>query len=130
MNVATMTGAEMKARFGSSRRDASEEPQEPKGKSGKSDQSRGPLQGVITSAGPYRTTADGIYRIETKEINGGRVEIPYRLTNFTAAITADISTDDGAEVNRELELEVRVGKESTKFSIPAQQFVNLSRVLL
>ncbi len=73
---------------------------------------------------PYRNAGSGL--IWDKPTQNGSV--PTRLTNFTARITADVSADDGAEVERRFELEVDLAGRRHAINVPARQFPSLSWV--
>lgn len=75
---------------------------------------------------PYRVAGGGFVRLKRTQEG----EIPKRLTNFTAKITADVAEDDGAEVRRSFEIEARLanaGRLET-FTIPSSQFAPMGWV--
>jgi len=47
---------------------------------------------------------------------------PTLLTNFTARIVADVSADDGAEVQREYQIDARRGDRQRRFAVPIASF--------
>ena len=52
--------------------------------------------------------------------------VPTLLTNFTAKIIADVSEDDGAEVERLFEIEATLAGRQHTFTIPAGKFAGMS----
>jgi hypothetical protein len=67
---------------------------------------------------PYRSTLNGL--IWDKPVHDGTVLVP--LTNFDARIVADVSRDDGAEVQRSFEIEARLNNRYKRFGVPAPKF--------
>ncbi len=76
---------------------------------------------------PYRATPGGL--VWDKPTQNGSVPTP--LTNFTAKISADISEDDGAEVERLFEIEaalggpVESGRRTHTFTVTAGKFAGM-----
>jgi hypothetical protein len=75
------------------------------------------------SSGAYRETDHGIVWI--KSTRDGSIEQP--LTNFTARIVAQAVEDDGAESRTLFGIEAQRNGTITRFSVPAEQFPNVSR---
>jgi hypothetical protein len=73
---------------------------------------------------PYRATPGGL--VWDKPTQNGSV--PTTLTNFTARIKADISEDDGAEVERGFEIEAMLSGRLHTFTVPARQFPGMGWV--
>jgi hypothetical protein len=71
---------------------------------------------------PYRSTPNGL--IWDKPVQDGTVPVP--LTNFDARIVADVSRDDGAEVQRSFEIEARLNNRHKRFGVPAPKFSGMS----
>ena len=73
---------------------------------------------------PYRATPGGL--VWAKPTQNGSV--PTTLTNFTARIKADVSEDDGAEVERGFEIEAMLLDRRHAFTVPAKQFPGMGWV--
>ena len=73
---------------------------------------------------PYRATPGGL--LWDKPTQNGSVATP--LTNFTARIKADVSEDDGAEVERGFEIEAMLSGRRHTFTVPARQFPGMGWV--
>ena len=73
---------------------------------------------------PYRATPGGL--VWDKPTQNGSVPTP--LTNFTARIKADVSEDDGAEVERSFEIEAMLSGRHHAFTVPARQFPGMGWV--
>jgi len=73
---------------------------------------------------PYRATPGGLVW-DKPTLNGG---VPTPLTNFTARIKADVSEDDGAEVERGFEIEAMLSGRRHTFTVPAKQFPGMGWV--
>ena len=73
---------------------------------------------------PYRATPGGL--VWDKPTQNGSV--PTTLTNFTARIKADVSEDDGAEVERSFEIEALLSGRRHTFTVPAKQFPGMGWV--
>jgi hypothetical protein len=73
---------------------------------------------------PYRATPGGL--VWDKPTQNGSV--PTTLTNFTARIKADVSEDDGAEVERGFEIEAMLSGRRRTFTVPAKQFPGMGWV--
>ena len=73
---------------------------------------------------PYRATPGGL--VWEKPTQNGSVPTP--LTNFTARIKADVSEDDGAEVERSFEIEAMLSGRHHAFTVPARQFPGMGWV--
>ncbi|MBA3789758.1 MAG: DUF3854 domain-containing protein [Rubrobacter sp.] len=71
---------------------------------------------------PYRATPGGL--IWDKPTQNGSVPTP--LTNFAAKITADVSEDDGAEVERVFEIEATWAGRRHGFTVPAGKFAGMN----
>lgn len=86
-----------------------------------------PLPSDGSSGGlPYVESEHGIFW--RRPTSNGEQMTP--LTNFTARITAEVEEDDGAEVQRFLEITGRVGaRQPTSVTIPAQQFAAMNWVI-
>ncbi len=78
--------------------------------------------GLRESEHPYRSTETGL--VWLKPTGGGTDEV--RLTNFGAAIVADVAEDDGAEVRRSFEIEARLRGRVRKFTVPAPTFAAMN----
>jgi hypothetical protein len=73
---------------------------------------------VVKQVGEYRATEEGIqWCRQTKD---GAVWTS--LTNFTAAIASDITQDDGIETIRALEIEAVLNGRTSRFTVSAAQF--------
>ena len=70
----------------------------------------------------YQETHSGL--VWNRQTDNGVVPVP--LTNFTARIIADISADDGAEVQREYHIEARRGERRFCFTVPISAFDAMS----
>jgi len=73
----------------------------------------------------YRREQDGLYHL--KATRDG--EVPVRLTNFTAEITADVRVDDGAEVHRRFEIATELNGVRSRFTVPTTQFASMNWVV-
>lgn len=73
---------------------------------------------------PYEATPKGL--VMYRQTLDGALSIP--LTNFNAAIQADILEDDGTEVRRSFVLEATREGRTTRFQVPAAQFPSMSWV--
>jgi len=73
---------------------------------------------------PYRTTPSGLEWLKPTS-NG---PVPVSLTNFTAEISADISRDDGLEVQHFFEIEAQAKGQTSRFTVPATQFQGMQWV--
>ena len=71
---------------------------------------------------PYLAADSGLYFRRHKR--AGRV----RLTNFTAAIAADIEEDDGTDTRRTFEVVATLDGRTTRFMVPAAQFRSMNWV--
>ncbi len=65
---------------------------------------------------------DGMFRMSERS-DGRLVEIP--LTNYQAAITANILLDDGVETKREFEIEAELLATKHRLIIPASEFTGM-----
>jgi hypothetical protein len=72
-----------------------------------------------TRTGEYVEARGELFRAKTLP-RGEEILIP--LTNFTARIIADIERDDGAEITRHFEVEVKRGARTATTVVPAAQF--------
>jgi hypothetical protein len=70
---------------------------------------------------PYRATPGGL--VWDKPTQNGSVPTP--LTNFTAKIIADVSVDDGAEVERLFEIETTLAGRCSTFTVLAGKFAGM-----
>jgi Domain of unknown function (DUF927) len=73
---------------------------------------------------PYRATPGGL--VWDKPTQNGSV--PTTLTNFMARIKADVSEDDGAEVERGFEIEAMLSGRRHTFTVPPKQFPGMGWV--
>jgi hypothetical protein len=77
---------------------------------------------------PYAVYGDGLARVKwyfDREL-GAEIADYIPLTNFVAAITADVAHDDGVEVRRVFELTAELRGQVRRFSVPASQFATLN----
>jgi hypothetical protein len=81
---------------------------------------------IFTPGGPYFATRDGLFVV--RKTKDDTVSVP--LTNFEAAIVAEIEEDDGAEKTLDFDIEVLQGKLRTRLRIPAADFSSMNWVLL
>ena len=86
----------------------------------------GPLPQVVlgVDACPYENTPAGIVRHTQRD----KDRVTTRLTNFTAAILADVLEDDGVETRLFFELGTRLDGQAQTFKIPASQFAGMNWV--
>jgi hypothetical protein len=84
-----------------------------------------PVPGIKVPEDSYGADEGGIYR--HKPTPDGVVRVP--LTNFDARIIADVSHDDGVEVWRMLELEVKLGGRGHRLQVSATQFSSMTWVV-
>ena len=75
---------------------------------------------------PYRASEATGGLVWDKPTQNGSVPTP--LTNFTARIKADVSEDDGAEVERGFEIEAMLSGRRHTFTVPAKQFPGMGWV--
>jgi hypothetical protein len=75
---------------------------------------------------PYRASEATGGLVWDKPTQNGSVATP--LTNFTARIVADVSEDDGAEVERLFEIEAMLSGRRHAFTVPARQFPGMGWV--
>jgi hypothetical protein len=73
---------------------------------------------------PYRATPHGL--VWAKPTKDGPTDV--LLTNFAATITAEITEDDGAELQLRFALAAQLNGQTHCFEIPAAQFVGMSWV--
>ena len=85
-------------------------------------ETRGRAPGV--DACPYENTPAGIVRHTQRD----KDRVTTRLTNFTAAILADVLEDDGVETRLFFELGTRLAGQAQTFKIPASQFAGMNWV--
>ncbi len=83
-----------------------------------------PLAGdtVATDLQTYESAEHGL--LYNKPIQGGF--IPVQLTNFTARITTEIRTDDGAEQHLTFEIEASLKGRQARFTLAAKQFSGMN----
>ena len=75
---------------------------------------------------PYRASEATGGLVWDKPTQNGSV--PTQLTNFTARIKADVSEDDGAEVERGFEIEAMLSGRRYAFTVSARQFPGMGWV--
>ncbi len=80
------------------------------------------IEGERKPAHEYEATDRGL--VWNRWTSNGPV--PVLLTNFTARIVADIARDDGVETTRAFEIEARLGKRVSRFSVPAARFASMN----
>jgi hypothetical protein len=76
-------------------------------------------------SGPYEATPEGI--IFHKQTGSGTARV--RISNCVGRIVTEIECDDGVEVSRQLEIELRIRDAQKKIVIPARDFANLNWVI-
>ena len=69
----------------------------------------------------FRSTSDGLFRVS----NRGERLTQTRLTNYQAAITANIRLDDGVETRCECEITAELMGRKLQFIIPASEFAGM-----
>jgi hypothetical protein len=69
----------------------------------------------------FQSRPDGLFRITTK--GGGLTQI--QLTNYQAAITANIRLDDGVETRCEFEITAELMGQRFQFGVPASEFASM-----
>ena len=69
----------------------------------------------------FQSRPEGLFRITTK--GGGLTQI--QLTNYQAAITANIRLDDGVETTCEFEIAAELMGRKLQFTIPASEFASM-----
>jgi hypothetical protein len=79
----------------------------------------------ITFHCPYEITPTGI--IMRRLTRDGEITVP--LANFSATIYADVLEDNGAERQRRMEMEARLGDRTTRFTISASAFSTMSWIV-
>ncbi|MDN5796722.1 MAG: DUF927 domain-containing protein [Intrasporangium sp.] len=78
----------------------------------------------------YEARESGLYLVREREGRDGEVEVTAtRLTNFTARIVASTEVDDGAEVQRRLDIEATVARRKRTASISASEFSRMDWVV-
>ena len=93
--------------------------------------------GEATSAGAggssgtwYEARENGLYLLREREGRDGESEITAtRLTNFTAHIVASTEVDDGAEVQRRLDIKATVAGRTRMASVTASEFSRMEWVI-
>ncbi len=74
---------------------------------------------------PYAVTPNGlVMRRLTKD---GEFIVP--LANFSATICTDVVEDNGSERQRRVEIEARLGKRTSRFTIPAAAFAGMTWIV-
>jgi hypothetical protein len=69
----------------------------------------------------FRSTPEGLFRVTTK----GERMTQVQLTNYQAAITANIRLDDGVETSREFEVGAELLGRKFRFTIAAMEFAGM-----
>lgn len=78
----------------------------------------------------YEARTDGLYFVKEREGRDGEVEImTTRLTNFVARIIASTEVDDGAEIQRRLDIEAFVAGRKRTAAITAGDFTRMDWVV-
>ena len=70
----------------------------------------------------FQSRPDGMFRITAK--SGGLTQV--QLTNYQAAITANVRLDDGVEIRREFEIEAELIGHRSRLTVPASEFVSMN----
>ena len=81
---------------------------------------------TLETGGQYVEGPDGI--VWRKQVPDGTAT-PVRLTNFTARIVSNVKRDDGAEVERQFEIEAALAGKIERFSIRADEYGKMNWIL-
>ncbi|WP_180957382.1 DUF927 domain-containing protein [Brevibacterium aurantiacum] len=78
----------------------------------------------------YESRPAGLFHVRERAGRDGEVEVTSTLlSNFTAQIVASTEIDDGAEVERRLDIEATVAGRKRTASIPASEFTRMDWVI-
>lgn len=76
----------------------------------------------VAQSPQFRSTPDGMFRIVRSKSDE---PLETRLTNFGAAVTANVQLNDGAEITREFEIEAELLGRRHRITIPAAEFARM-----